>query len=43
MVWNIRLDHLLVSRLVGRSVYKVYCGKMAERIRMPFGMVSGVG
>jgi len=24
------------------SVQKVYCGKTAERIRMPFGMVSGV-
>jgi len=27
---------------VCRSVQKVYCGKMAEWIRMPFGMVSGV-
>jgi len=25
------------------SVQKVYCGKTAELIRMPFGMVSGVG
>jgi len=25
------------------SVWKVYCGKMAEWIRMPFGVVSGVG
>jgi len=32
-----------VCVLVGRSVWKVYCGKMAEWIRMPFGMVSGFG
>ena len=25
------------------SVWKVYCGKTADWIRMPFGMVSGVG
>ena len=28
---------------VGRSGRKVYCGKMAEWSRMPFGMMSGVG
>jgi len=28
---------------VGLSVCKMYCGKTAECIRMPFGMVSGVG
>jgi len=28
---------------VGLSVRKVYCGKTAEWIRMPFGMVSGDG
>jgi len=28
---------------VGLSVCKAYCGKTAEWIRMPFGMVSGVG
>jgi len=28
---------------VGLSLWKAYCGKMAEWIRMPFGMVSGVG
>jgi len=28
---------------VGRSVRKVYCGKTAEWIRVPFGVVSGVG
>jgi len=39
MLRNIRLDHLSV----GRSVCKVYCGKMADWIRMPFGMLSGVG
>jgi len=38
MVQISRLDHLLV----GQSVHKVYCGKMAERICMLFGMVSGV-
>jgi len=25
-----------------RSVWKVYCGKMADWIRMPFGVVSGI-
>ena len=25
------------------SVQNVYCGKMAKRIQMPFGVVSGVG
>jgi len=28
---------------VSQSVRKVYCDKMADWIRMPFGMVSGVG
>jgi len=28
---------------VDRSVRKVYCGKTADWIRMPFGMVSAVG
>jgi len=40
---NIRLDHVSVCLSVCRSVRKVYCGKTAERIRMPFGVVSGVG
>jgi len=42
MVRNIRLDHLSVSVClsVGR---KGYCGKTAEQIRMPFGVVNGVG
>ena len=39
MLENIHLDHLSV----GRSVHKVYCGKTAYSIRMPFGIVSGVG
>jgi len=43
MVQNIRLDHLSVCLSVCRSVRKVYCGKTAGWIRMPFGMVSGVG
>jgi len=34
-----RLAHLSVCR----SVQKVYCGKTADWIRLPFGMVSGVG
>jgi len=42
MLWNIRLDHLSVWS-VCRSGHKVYCGETAEWIRMPFGMVSGVG
>ena len=32
-----------VSRSVSLPVRKVYCGKMADWIRMPLGMVSGVG
>ena len=31
-----------VSVSVGRSVSKVYCGKMADWIQMPCGVVSGV-
>jgi len=38
-----RLAHLSVCVCVCRSVQKVYCGKTANWIRMPFGMVSGVG
>jgi len=38
MLRNIRLDHLSV----GLSDRKVYCGKTADWIRMPFGVVSGV-
>jgi len=38
MVRACRLDHLSV----GRSVRKVHCGKTADWIRMPFGVVSGV-
>ena len=30
-----------VGLYVRRSVRRVYCGKMADWIRMPFGMVSG--
>ena len=33
---------LATSPLTCLSVRKVYCGKTAEWIRMPFGMVSGV-
>ena len=40
MVRNIRLDHLSVCRSVGLSVCKVYCGKTADWIRMPFVGVS---
>ena len=32
-----------VGQSVCRPVRKVYCGKTADWIRMPFGMVSGVG
>jgi len=38
-----RLFHLSVCVSVCVSVRKVYCGKTAEWIRMPFGVVSGVG
>ena len=34
------LSHLSIC--VGLSVQKVYCGKMADWIRMLFGMMSGV-
>jgi len=49
MVKTCRLAHLSVyvcwsvGWLVCLSVRKVYCGKMANQIRMPFGMVSAVG
>jgi len=39
LAWNFRLSHLVV----GLSVRKVYCGKTADCIRMPFGVVNGVG
>ena len=41
VVRNICLDHLCVSVCV--CVRKVYCGKTADWIRMPFGVVSVVG
>ena len=31
------------ERSVGRSVCPVHCGKMADRIRMPFGIVGRTG
>jgi len=34
---------LSVRVCLSMSVRKVYCGKMDDWIRMPFGMVSGVG
>jgi len=34
---------MCVSRSVGWSVRKAYCGKTADWIRMPIGMVSVVG
>jgi len=34
---------LYVGVSVGLLVQKVYCGKTAYWIQMPFGMVSGVG
>jgi len=37
MLWPCRLAHLCVC------VQKVYCGKSADWIRMPFGVVRGVG
>jgi len=32
-----------VCMCVGLSVQKVYCDKTADWIRVPFGMVSGIG
>jgi len=47
MAQTCRLSHLSVGRSVCqcacRSVRKVHCGKTADWIRMPFGMVSWVG
>jgi len=47
MAYTCHLSNLLVGWPVGLSVclsvWKVYCGKTADWIRMPFGMVSGVG
>jgi len=43
MLRTCRLDHLSVCLSVCLSVLKVYCGKTADWIRMPFGMVSGIG
>ena len=42
MVRACRLDHLSVCLSV-LSVRKVYCGKTADWIRIPFWVVSGVG
>jgi len=43
MLRTCRLAHVSVCLCVCLSVWKVYCGKRAERIQMPFEMVSGVG
>jgi len=32
-----------LSPILCVSFRKVYCGKMADWIRMPFGMLSGIG
>jgi len=46
LVHYCRLSHLSVCRSVSVSVgwliQKVYCGRTADWIRMPFGVVSGV-
>jgi len=39
MLRTCRLAHLSV----GLSIRRVYCGKTADLIRMPFGVVRGVG
>jgi len=39
MELHCRLSHVSVCM----SVWKVYCSKTADCIRMPFGMLSGVG
>ena len=38
-----RSSYRLVVNLVCQSVRKVYCGKTADCIWMPFGVVTGVG
>jgi len=40
-IWRFVCSSVCLS--VGPSVRKVYCGKIVEQIRKPFGMVSGVG
>jgi len=40
---SVGLSVCCVSLLVGRSIRRVYCGKTADCIWMPFGVVSGVG
>ena len=42
MVQVCHLSHQSVDQFVSLSVQKVYCGKMADWIHLPFGMVSGV-
>jgi len=42
MELSCHLSHLSVDLCVGLSVWKVYCGKMADWIWMLFGMMSGV-
>jgi len=42
-LWYRFLARPYVGLSIGLSVQKMYCGKTAEWIRMPFGMVSGVG
>jgi len=41
--WNRPVAHPICWSCACMSVWKVYCGKTAEWIRMPFGVVSGVG
>jgi len=43
MEYKCRLAQLSVGLSLRLSVRKVYCGKTADWIRMPFGVVSGVG
>jgi len=48
MVWTVDLSpspfvSLCVYVYIDLSVWKVYCGKTADWIRILFGMMSGVG
>ena len=41
--WYRPVAYPAVGQCVSLSVRRVNCGKMADRIRMPFGVASGVG
>ena len=42
-MYTCRLSHLSVGRSVCLCVQEVYCGKIADWIRITFGMTNAVG